>query len=126
MNRALTIVTFAISGLFLIMGLLWLISPAFVGQRLGMELLQGTGLSTQIGDLSAFFITLGSCILAGVITQNKMWFYPAMMLLGFAAIGRILAWLFHGADLATDKIVVEAFLVGFLYFNSTKLAPRGN
>jgi hypothetical protein len=124
MNKTLTIVNVGIAGLFLTMGLLWLIAPAFIGQQLGMALLQGVGLSTQIGDLSAFFLTLGLCVLLAAITNNKIWFYPAMMLAGLAAFGRTLAWILHGADLALDLIVVEALLVAFLYFSSTRIDQK--
>ncbi len=58
-----------------------------------MALLDGRGLSTQLADLASFFLTLGGCILAGLITGNRLWFYPAVSLLGVAAFGRVLAWL---------------------------------
>ena len=36
---------------FFLNGLQWIISPANVAASLGMPLLEGVGLSTQIGDL---------------------------------------------------------------------------
>jgi hypothetical protein len=47
-----------------------------------------------------------------------------MMLAGLAAVGRTLAWILHGADLALDLIVVEALLVIFLYFSSTRIDQK--
>ena len=38
-------------------------------------LLEGVGLSTQIGDLGSFFITVGAMTLIGAITTTRHWFY---------------------------------------------------
>mgnify|MGYP000275974932 CR=1 FL=1 len=40
------------------------------------------------------------------------------MLLGFAAFGRVIAWLVHGAALAWDMIVVEIAVVALLFVAS--------
>jgi hypothetical protein len=40
-----------------------------------MPLLEGAGLSTQIGDLGSFFITVGAMTLIGAITTTRHWFY---------------------------------------------------
>lgn len=120
MEKVLRFAVGAFALLFFGMGVGWLLAPSFLGSQLGMTLLQGAGLSTQIGDLASFFLTLGSCILLGLATRNSTWFYPAMMLLGLAAIGRILAWLFHGAALAWDMIFVEVLVVSLLYILSRK------
>ena len=90
------------------MGLRWLIDPGGAAGELGMPLLDGIGRSTQIGDLAAFFLTLGSLILVGVITLKRIWFYPPIMLLGLAATSRIVAWLVHDAGLAVSLIMAEA------------------
>ncbi|MEO0606520.1 MAG: hypothetical protein AAF211_34150, partial [Myxococcota bacterium] len=90
-----------------------------------MALLDGVGLSTQIGDLGAFFLTLGTCMLAGLTTGQRVWYYPAILLLGLAAIGRTLAWLFHGAALAYDLIAVEVVLAVVLFVASSRL-PRSD
>lgn len=94
------------------------------GEQLGMPLLDGLGLSTQIGDLASFFLTLGSCMLLGLVTGNQIWFYPPMMLLGFAAISRTLAWLIHDAAFPPDVIAVETVLAVLLYVASTRLARQ--
>jgi len=73
---------------FVLVGLAWWINPEFAARPLGMELLDGTGLSSQIADLAGFFLTLGGTILIGLVSANRVWLYPPMMLLGFAIVGR--------------------------------------
>ena len=102
---------------FVLVGLAWWINPEFAASPLGMELLDGTGLSSQIADLAGFFLTLGGTILIGLFSANRFWLYPPIMLLGFAIIGRLIAWVFHGADLAIDMIAVEAIVIAVLVFN---------
>ena len=51
MDRILNIVTFTAGFLFFINGIMWLIAPAASAEALGMSLLSGAGLSTQIGDI---------------------------------------------------------------------------
>jgi hypothetical protein len=89
------------------MGLRWLLAPAGIAAELGMPLLEGAGLSTQIGDLSGFFLTLGLCVMLGVSTRNSQWYYPAIMLLSLTALGRILAWLLHDAALPMQTLAPE-------------------
>lgn len=122
MSKVLRTVVGAAAVLFVFSGVGWLVAPALVAAQLGMTLLTGVGLSTQIGDLTSFFLTLGGCMLIGLITGNRVWFYPAIMLLGFAAGGRILAWFFHDAALALDMIAVEVFMAALLYFVSGQTA----
>jgi uncharacterized membrane protein len=109
---------------FVIVGFAWWISPEFVATRLGMELLSGAGLSTQIADLAAFFLTLGGTILIGLFSANRIWFYPAIMLLGFAIAGRLVAWVFHGAALSIDMIAAEAVVITILLLSVRTLAKR--
>ena len=107
---------------FAAIGLIWLIAPGFAASQLGMTLLTGAGLSAQIGDLASFFLVLGGCILVALYTGQRAWLYPSVMLLGFAAFGRILAWAFHGATFAIDMIAVEVIVAGMLVLASKKLA----
>lgn len=107
---------------FLIMGLVWWIAPASAGSQLGMELLGGTGLSTQIADLAAFFLTLGGSILVGLASADRVWFFPPLMLLGFAIVGRLVAWHFHGAELAFEMIAAESFVFAVLLLNVRDMA----
>lgn len=49
--------------LFVVTGVRWLVDPAGGASQLGMALEEGFGLSTQVGDLSSFSLTLGICML---------------------------------------------------------------
>lgn len=100
--------------LMLSMGLRWLLAPAGIATELGMPLLDAAALSTQIGDLSAFFLTIGLCVLLGLSSGRAYWFYPAIMLLGLAAFGRILAWLFYDAAFVGPSIAAELLFSGIL------------
>lgn len=124
MIKVLSVLVALLGVLFLLIGLRWQIDPAAAAATLGMPLLDGVGRSTQIGDMTAFFLTLGLLILMGLVTSQRIWFYPACMLLGIAAFGRILAWAFHDAAFAFDMIAVEVIVTGFLLFASRRLAVR--
>jgi hypothetical protein len=103
-------------------GLQWIISPANVAESLGMPLLEGVGLSTQIGDLGSFFITVGAMTLIGAITTTRHWFYAPSMLLLVAALYRTLSTLLYGAPFVMSAIVVEVVVGLFLIFVSSKIA----
>ena len=124
MNRILQVLV-ALSGLlFLGIGLRWLIDPASAAAQLGMPLLDGVGRSTQVGDMMGFFITLGSTILIALITAKRTWYYPGIMLLAVAAVGRLLAWSMHDAALAVDMIATEVVISSLLFLASRKLADK--
>ena len=114
MDNFFNILTYLIGALFLLMGLQWLIDPTSAADGLGMVLLSGHGLSTQIGDLSSFFLVIGTFTLCAAYKNNTVWLYTPIALFAFAAFSRIIAFLFHDAALSTDKILVELILAGFL------------
>ena len=111
--------------LFIVTGLRWLLAPAGVAPEFGLVLSTGVGLSSQIGDLSAFFLTLGVCILMGLTTQRTIWYYPPIILLSLTAIGRVLAWLLHDAALATGLIAPEVIVALILLIASRRLPAQG-
>lgn len=106
---------------FVLLGLSWWIVPDFASTQLGMGLVDGIGLSSQIGDVASFFLTLGACILIAIATRNRFWLDPAIMLLTLATLGRLLAWAFHDAALATQMIAVEWIVLAVLFFLSRRL-----
>lgn len=110
--------------LFLVTGLRWLLAPSAVAPEFGLVLGSGIGLSSQVGDMSAFFLTLAVCILMGLTTQRSIWYYPPIILLSLTAIGRTLAWLLHDAALATDLIVPEVVVALILFLASRYLPER--
>lgn len=124
MNKILSIVVALTAVLFASIGLRWLVAPEGVAAEFGMTLMQGLGLSSQIGDLGAFFLSLSIFILLALTSGRRMWYYPAIILLGLTAIMRVMAWLFHGASFAVDMIAVEIIVCGILYLGSTRLAAE--
>lgn len=122
-RRVLTVVVALPGLLFLTMGLRWLVDPAGVAPELGMTLDVGIGLSTQIGDLSAFFLVAGLSILIALVTGQRTWYYPPAMLLLLAASGRLVAWVVHDAGLATQLIVFET-VVGLLLLGASRVLPK--
>lgn len=121
MNRILKILVLLPAILFMVTGLRWLVAPAGVAPTFGLTLDQGVGLSSQVGDMSAFFLTLASCMLIALISGRRSWYYPAIMLLSITATGRTLAWLVHDATLALDLIAPEVIVSIILLVASRRL-----
>jgi hypothetical protein len=123
-NKILRVVTVLPGILFVVIGVGWVVDPASAATGGGMPLLEGVGRSTQIGDLGSFFLTMGLLILVGVTTLERVWFYPPMMLLGLAAIFRIVSWLVHGAALAGSMIAGEVIVTALLYVSTIRLCEK--
>ena len=123
-NTAIKLLVLLFGILFLVTGLRWLLAPAGIAPDFGLALGSGIGLSSQVGDMSAFFLTLGVCILMGLTTQRSVWYYPPIILLSLTAVGRVLAWLLHDAALATQLIALEVIVSLVLLFASRRLPSR--
>jgi hypothetical protein len=121
MNKILKIMVLLPAILFLVTGLRWLVAPAGVAPMFGLTLDEGVGLSSQVGDMSAFFLTLASCMLIALISGRRSWYYPAIMLLSITAVGRVLAWLVHDATFALDLIAPEVIVSIILLVASRRL-----
>ena len=121
MNKVLKILVLLPAILFLVTGLRWLVAPAGVAPMFGLTLAEGVGLSSQVGEMSAFFLTLASCMLIALISGRRIWYYPAIMLLSITAVGRVLAWLVHDATLALDLIAPEVIVSIILLVASRRL-----
>ena len=124
-NKAIKLLVLLFGILFLVTGLRWLLAPADIAPDFGLALGSGIGLSSQVGDMSAFFLTLGVCMLMGLTTQRSVWYYPPIILLSLTAVGRVLAWLIHDAALATQLIAPEVIVSLVLLFASRRLPNRG-
>lgn len=124
MNKILRVVVALPAILFVVTGLRWLINPAGVAPEFGLILLDGVGRSSQIGDMAAFFMSLGIFILMGLVTEKRSWFYPAIILLSLTAIFRILAWLLQDAALALNLIAPEVIIAGLLVFAASRLPTK--
>ena len=124
MNRVLKLLVLLPAILFLVTGIRWLVAPAGVAPQFGLTLGHGVGLSSQVGDMSGFFLTLGVCMLTALVTGRRSWYYPPILLLSITALGRIVAWLFHDAALAVDLIAPEVVVSIILLVASRRLADE--
>jgi len=124
MKNVLRVIAGLVGILFFLNGLQWIISPANVAASLGMPLLDGVGLSTQIGDLGSFFITVGAMTLIGAITTTRHWFYAPSMLLLVAALYRTLSTILYGAPFVMSAIIVEISVGLFLIFAGSRIATK--
>ena len=124
MKNVLRVIAGLVGILFFLNGLQWIISPANVAASLGMPLLDGVGLSTQIGDLGSFFITVGAMTLIGAITRTRHWFYAPSMLLLVAALYRTLSTILYGAPFVMSAIIVEISVGLFLIFAGSRIVTE--
>ena len=124
MKNELRVIAGLVGILFFLNGLQWIISPANVAASLGMPLLDGVGLSTQIGDLGSFFITVGAMTLIGAITTTRHWFYAPSMLLLVAALYRTLSTILYGAPFVMSAIIVEISVGLFLIFAGSRIVTE--
>ena len=117
MRRVVSLVISLLAAVFIVMGVRWLIAPEGIAPEFGLILGDGLGLSSQIGDMSGYFLFLGISMLLGVITGHRPWFYAAAILLSLTAVGRTVAWLVHDAALAS-QIRSEVFIAMLLIIAS--------
>ena len=111
-----------IIGVFMLLqAFLWLIDPLSAAQSLSMSLLEGEGGNTQIGDFTSFFFTAGLMATIGADRSEHLWLYTTISLLGSAAIFRISAGLFHGADFLTSAIAFEIIASILLLISANKI-----
>ena len=122
MNKILSALVFLPAILFLVTGLRWLVDPAGIAPEFGLVLGDGLGLSSQVGDMSSFFLTIGILMLVALVTGRRVCYYPPAMLLLLTAIGRLIAWLVHDAALAPQQIGVEIVVTVILLVASRRLA----
>ena len=124
MERILRVIAGFFGAFFLLMGLRWIIDPSSAAASLSMPLLDGAGLSTQIGDVGSFFVTIGAMTLIGVIKQKRHWFYAPSMLLLVTALYRVLSTLLHGAAFAFPLIAIEIIVGLFLILAGSKISKE--
>ena len=121
MNTLLRVVISFPALLFIVTGLRWVTDPSEAAAGLGMILLDGVGRGAQIGDVGALFFTMGVMILLAQVTAKRTWFYAPALMLYTVAVFRLLAWLFHGAELMPQAVVIEIVIGSLLLFASTRL-----
>ncbi len=114
MPRVLQILS-ALAGVFLAYTAFnWMFNPQAAAAGLGMELLTGMGLNTQIGDMTAFFFTGSAFILIGVWQKRPDFLLVPAVLLLSAALFRLTSAQFHGAELITQAVIFEVVVGGIL------------
>jgi hypothetical protein len=121
MNKILRVLVLVPAILFVVTGLRWLVDPAGVAPEFGLVLGEGLGLSSQVGDMSSFFLTLGICMLVALVSGRRVWYYPPILLLLLAAVGRVVAWLLYDAALA-PQIGLEILVAAILLVAARRLA----
>lgn len=124
MKTVLKVIVVLPAALFIVMGLRWLVDPAGIAPELGFALGDGVGRSSQVGDFAAFFLTVGVCVLLGLVRGRRVWYYPPIMLLLLAATGRVLAWALHDATFAGGMIAFEVLVAALLLAASRWLPER--
>ena len=108
MGKTITRILAAIPGLpMLLIGVGLVIQPEQAVGNLSMPLLDGLALSTQLGDMTAFFLCTAAFIFMGAYHAAPRWLLAGAALFLVAAFARTLAWQVHGAGLATESIAVE-------------------
>ena len=126
MRAVLKVVLLLPGVLFVVMGVRWLVTPTDMSSELGFILADGIGRSSQVGDFAAFFLTAGVCILMGIVSGKRYWFYPPALLLLLAATGRVLAWALHDAAFTADMILFELLVGILLLVGSRWIQPSEN
>ena len=102
----------------------WLLDPETAAGSLGMSYMDGIGRSTQVGEISAFFVFLVVMCIAGSVTRVGHYLRSAGLLLLLTAVFRTTAWALHGAEFATIFIVFEIVMAGLLFFCAAKISQR--
>ncbi len=110
-----------LGALFLFQGLGWIIDAKSAAEGLGMPLLDGLARSTQVGDLTGFFLCLGGFGLWGAYRQAPTWLRAAGLLLLGAAFGRSLAALVSGAPFATEFVAIEVVAGGLFFLAASRI-----
>jgi len=107
-------------------GVAWFVNPPLAVRFWGFLVPEGgLGLSSMIGVLASWCLTISVCLLLALIRNQRFWYYPPMMMLGLFAIGRIVAGAAHGAPPLPERFISELVFVALLYLAArTAGAPR--
>ena len=122
MHGRLRLTILILGAFFALQGLRWLFDPAGSAAGLGMPLLDGLARSTQVGDLSSFFLVAGGSMMLGSRPGRAALLYVPAALIGGAAVTRTLAWALHGADFAFLFITIEVVVGVTLLCGAQRLA----
>ena len=125
MNKFLIILNTINGFIFIVLGLVWIISPYDAGANFGILVIpEGLGRSSLIGDVGSYFFCIGLMMILAAYTLKNIWFYAPAMLLSVTAIFRVISWAVHDATFATQFIVIEIILVAILLITSRKVSSN--
>ena len=125
MNKFLIILNTINGFIFIVLGLVWIISPYDAGANFGILVIpEGLGRSSLIGDVGSYFFCIGLMMILAAYTLKNIWFYAPAMLLSVTAIFRIISWAVHDATFATQFIIIEIVLVAILLITSRKVSDN--
>lgn len=123
MNKFLIILNTINGFIFIVLGLVWIISPYDAGANFGILVIpEGLGRSSLIGDVGSYFFCIGLMMILAAYTLKSIWFYAPAMLLSVTAIFRVISWAVHDATFATQFIIIEIVLVAILLITSRKVS----
>jgi len=115
LKKALRVVSILIGVLSFGTAMQFAFMPTAAARRLGMPLLEGTGASTQLGDIGALFLAVAVLVgLAQRPGQAGLLIAPAI-LVGCAAVMRSLVFLTGHAPFVPQFVVPEAVMAGVLF-----------
>ena len=125
MNRLLVVLNTINGVIFIVLGLLWVISPYEAGANFGiLEIPEGLGRSSLIGGVGSYFFCIGVMMILAVYTLRSIWFYAPAMLLGVTALFRVISWFAHDAIFATQLIIIEMSLIILLLVTSKRMSNK--
>ena len=98
----------------------WLLDPVGAAAGLQMELFDGAGRSSQIGDIGGFFLGSGSLLVLGAWRKSAALLRGAAIMVGAVGVMRILAWAFQDAAFAASSIAIEIVITGVALFVASR------
>ena len=104
----------------------WMFDPASAAAGLEMNLENGLGGNTQIGDFSAFFFTAGIFACLGAYRSEPNWLFTAISLLGSAAVFRVYAAVVYDTELLMSAVLAEVVMSAVLIVAVFLMKPSLN
>ena len=116
----------ALVGLFsLAVGGMVIMSPAEMGESLGLGALSPLGLNALRADIGAFFLASAVAAVAALFGGRPHWILGAALLYGLAFLGRILGIVVDGVPEGIVQPLVVEFTMVVLSVFAAKALARG-
>ena len=122
MEKTLQILSGAFSALLLVMAVRWVFDPAGAAAAIQMNLLEGAGRNSMIGDVGAFFFGMGGLAAYGLWKKRAAFVFAAAYLVGTAAVLRIFSGLAHDAPTIWSAVIFEVVVATVWIAYGRKLA----